>query len=342
VVTGDDDGRLLAWQNPTTPFGESWAPLLVDDDGDYVHGLALADLDGDGDMDVVAGGEDREIIACENRLDSTLRLNGGRFRLEVEWEDFRGRTGVGTPVLVTRDTGYFWFFNDSNVELIVKVLDGRAINNHFWVFYGALSNVAYTMTVTDTVTGASKTYSNPLSQFASVGDTRALPGAVSSAVSAVFGDETLIVDSQAFGPFDGEAGAVPDLPLATSAPGSFTSLASTTTGCNASDTSLCLNDDRFELAVEWRDFKGRTGSGHAMSLTGDTGYFWFFNDSNVELVVKVLDGRTNNGCFWTFFGALSNVEYTLTVTDTDTGLQKTYFNPLEQFASRGDTRSFCE
>jgi hypothetical protein len=34
------------------------------------------------------------------------------------------------------DTGYFWFFEDTNVELVVKVLDGRAINGHTWVFYG--------------------------------------------------------------------------------------------------------------------------------------------------------------------------------------------------------------
>jgi len=68
---------------------------------------------------------------------------------------------------------YFWFFDDANVELILKVLDGRAINVHFWVFYGALSNVAYTINVTDTDTGQTKQYQNPLGQFCSVGDTTA-------------------------------------------------------------------------------------------------------------------------------------------------------------------------
>ena len=58
----------------------------------------------------------------------------------------------------------------------MKVLDARSINGQFWVFYGALSNVEFTLTVTDTVTGASKTYFNPLDVFASVGDTSALPG----------------------------------------------------------------------------------------------------------------------------------------------------------------------
>jgi hypothetical protein len=41
------------------------------------------------------------------------------------------------------------------------------------VFYGALSNVQYSLTVTDTATGATRTYTNPAGQFASVADTGA-------------------------------------------------------------------------------------------------------------------------------------------------------------------------
>ncbi len=56
---------------------------------------------------------------------------------------------------------------------MVKVLDGRAVNNHFWVFYGALSDVQYTITVTDTQTGAVKVYSNTQGHLASVADVAA-------------------------------------------------------------------------------------------------------------------------------------------------------------------------
>jgi hypothetical protein len=52
-------------------------------------------------------------------------------------------------------------------------VDGRAFNEKFWVFYGALSNVEYTITVTDTATGAVRTYVNPFGQLASVADTAA-------------------------------------------------------------------------------------------------------------------------------------------------------------------------
>ena len=103
----------------------------------------------------------------------TLCLNEGRFKVTVNWEDFNGGTGVGTILPQTDDTGAFWFFTDSNLELMVKVLDGRAENGKFWVFYGSLTNVAFELTVTDTATGLSKTYENPLGNFGSAGDTDA-------------------------------------------------------------------------------------------------------------------------------------------------------------------------
>jgi hypothetical protein len=55
------------------------------------------------------------------------------------------------------------------------MLDGRALNGKWWFFFGALSNVEYTITVTDTATGATRTYKNPAGQFASASDTAAFP-----------------------------------------------------------------------------------------------------------------------------------------------------------------------
>jgi len=105
---------------------------------------------------------------------ATLCLNGSRFKVEVAWGvPSQGTGGSGTAVPLSGDTGYFWFFSSGNVELIVKALDGRVVNGHYWIFYGALSDVEYTITVTDTSNGSVKTYSNPQGHMASVADTSA-------------------------------------------------------------------------------------------------------------------------------------------------------------------------
>jgi CARDB protein len=119
--------------------------------------------------------------------------------------------------------------------------------------------------------------------------------------------------------------------------------------CTTDSATLCLNANRFRVSVAWVTLSGRTGdeqaaaasgNGQAVSLTGDTGYFWFFSANNVELVIKVVDGRAFNNFFWVFYGALSNVQYTITVTDTLTGTVKVYNNPQGNLASVADTAAF--
>ncbi|HEV7516506.1 MAG TPA: NHL repeat-containing protein, partial [Thermoanaerobaculia bacterium] len=111
--------------------------------------------------------------ACED--DAThLCLAGGRFRVEVAWQTPDGNAGAGQAVRLTADSAYFWFFSPGNVEMIIKVLDGCGLNRHYWVFAGGLTNVATTLTVTDTRSGAVKTYRNPQgTAFAPLQDTAA-------------------------------------------------------------------------------------------------------------------------------------------------------------------------
>ncbi len=113
-----------------------------------------------------------------------------------------------------------------------------------------------------------------------------------------------------------------------------------TASCTANSSTLCLNSSRFAVTVAWRTTDGHSGQGQATSLTGDTGYFWFFSANNVELVVKVVDGRAVNSCFWVFYGALSDVEYTITVRDTATGRSKAYSGQQGRMASVADTSAF--
>ncbi len=111
-------------------------------------------------------------------------------------------------------------------------------------------------------------------------------------------------------------------------------------GSCSTATALCLGASRFNVSVEWATTDGRTGSGQAVVLSDDTGYFWFFDQANVELVVKVLDARGVNGHFWVFYGALSNVRYTITVQDGVGGTTREYQNPQGEMASFADTSAF--
>jgi hypothetical protein len=94
---------------------------------------------------------------------TTLCLNGGRFKVQATFQTPGSTPGTAQVVKLTDETGYLWFFSPSNVEVVVKVLNACGLNNRYWVFAGGLTNVRVVMTVTDTETGAVKTYTNPQS-----------------------------------------------------------------------------------------------------------------------------------------------------------------------------------
>jgi hypothetical protein len=113
------------------------------------------------------------------------------------------------------------------------------------------------------------------------------------------------------------------------------------TPCTPNDTTLCLNGARFRVSASWRTATD-TGAAHAVGLTGDTGYFWFFSSGNVEAIVKALDGCAFNSRYWVFASGLTNVEVTLTVTDTQNSVTRTYVNPIgTAFAPIQDTAAFA-
>lgn len=105
---------------------------------------------------------------------TTLCLNNGRFRVTATFATTAGQSGNGMAVSETSDTGMFWFFSANNIEMIIKVVNGCALNSRYWVFAGGLTNVAVTITVTDTSNGTTRTYINPQGvAFQPVQDTNA-------------------------------------------------------------------------------------------------------------------------------------------------------------------------
>ncbi len=110
--------------------------------------------------------------------------------------------------------------------------------------------------------------------------------------------------------------------------------------CVADKTTLCLSDGRFQVRTLWSS-QGGAGQGQAVALTGDTGYFWFFDKNNVEMVIKVLNACSINNAFWVFAGGLTDVRVEMSVIDTETGVPRGYQNPLNTpFQPIQDTRAF--
>jgi hypothetical protein len=129
-------------------------------------------------------------IGVGERFGKTLLLQEGRFEVEVDWRTPPGRTGVGHVVRSpSRDSGLFAFFDLANWEVLVKVLDGCAINGHYWLYVAGATDTGYTVRVREPATGRNREYENPLGTFSPLAtDTTSFPcdaaGAASIAAAA--------------------------------------------------------------------------------------------------------------------------------------------------------------
>jgi len=111
--------------------------------------------------------------------------------------------------------------------------------------------------------------------------------------------------------------------------------------CVPDATSMCLGAGRFRVSADWQAPDGGSGHAPAVALTGDAGYFSFFDPSNVEVVVKVLDGCALGGSWWLFAAGLTDVQVALNVTDEASGASRSYVNPMGRpFAPVQDTAAF--
>jgi hypothetical protein len=255
----------------------------------------------------------------------TLCLLGGRFEVRARWRNPREPFGHGVadakPAPGSERTGLFTFFDPDNVELVVKMLDGRAANGAFWHFYGALSDLEYWVTVRDTAGDGSRTYHNEPFELCGRGDTTAFAEVPEAPAGGSMAAPSAV-------PVAAAAGS--GTPAALAAPPSRTTAAAEG-ACTPDEEALCLAGGRFRVEVAWENPRvaGSAGTGKVFAgFDGDqSGHFWFFRPDNLELSVKILDGRALNGHFWIFWGGLSDVGYTIHVTDTETGQSHELVNP---------------
>jgi len=83
---------------------------------------------------------------------------GGDFQASVRWSNPRdGSSGTGHAQRLARDSGAFWFFSPDNLEVTIKVLDGRAINGRWWVFISSMTDLQFEVDISR-AGGPAKTY----------------------------------------------------------------------------------------------------------------------------------------------------------------------------------------
>lgn len=139
------------------------------------YSLELRDLDNGccSPDDPAAGLVDSEVFDIAPAACEGLCLRGGQFEVTGQWTTGES-SGEAHPSTLTSETGGLWFFSPDNVEVVVKVLDGCAVNDHWWVFVTGLTDVGVTLRVTDVEGHRQRTYTNARGHaFVPITDTRA-------------------------------------------------------------------------------------------------------------------------------------------------------------------------
>jgi CSLREA domain-containing protein len=162
----DRHGSLQAPLDPRlSPLGDhggptpTHLPLPGSPALDYAGGCSATDQRGAPRPAQCDSGAVKASSACLPGA-ANLCLQGGRFRVTATWKTAAAE-GDAQSVPLTSDTGAFWFFNPTNLELTLKVLDGCAVNSRYWVFVTGLTDVQVDVRVEDTLTGESWTHTHP-------------------------------------------------------------------------------------------------------------------------------------------------------------------------------------
>jgi hypothetical protein len=278
--------------------------------------------------------------------DFTLCLLNGRFRVQVSWSNqFNGASGSGLAIPSTDNTGFFYFTDPSNYELPIKILDFGTVVK---VFYTELTNLHFTITVTDTIGGTTKTYKNTAGDCGAIDD-NAFPSAAAAAKRGQAGSSGAEPGggNEAGGggePGDGgaadtaaETAAEPAAELAAE-PAAETAAVPKRGSCAPASNTLCLLDRRFAVSVNWMNqFNNTSGQGSPRNLSDESGFFTFSDATVIELVLKMVPFTDRTAVF---YGVLSNYQYDITVADTVGGTTKTYHNPAGNFCGGLDNTAF--
>ncbi len=102
---------------------------------------------------------------------------GGRFWAEVDLPEQGWRQARVVDANLPGDqSAVFYFFDPANAEMLVKVLDGCAVNGHHWVFVASATDQGFRLLVSDSRSGEHRYYWHDAGSLASaIGDVQAFP-----------------------------------------------------------------------------------------------------------------------------------------------------------------------
>lgn len=105
--------------------------------------------------------------------------------------------------------------------------------------------------------------------------------------------------------------------------------------CEGLREQLCLGQGRYRVGLSAFS-GGQTLHGIAVPISPDAGAFWLFSENNLEVVVKIVDGRPFNGRFWFFAATLTDLGFTIGVETADHSNNRSF----QQYP--GEMRSFVD
>ena len=125
--------------------------------------------------------------------------------------------------------------------------------------------------------------------------------------------------------------------------------------CSATSTRACMLNGRFSATVRYRsgfDNNPADQSAFVKTVSGfaspnfETAFFYFSSDSNIEMMVKMLDQGNTNGqgqpTIAVLFGTATPLRIELTITDTLTSATKTYVSSFNSQQGSTDFTAFVK
>ncbi len=251
-------------------------------------------------------------------------------------------------------SGLLYFFDRDNVELLVKVLDGCAVNGHRWVFVAPVTTLGFRLAIQEwgpyvadrrqswyydskrrpqERIGRNIDDGNPQGSTArTVSDTMAFPCTPAEIAAARAKAAVAEGGHAAFLRSRGLTGA------------GLASLerrsAGASTDCEPGGTALTLAGG-YRVSMCYETYAGDTGDALDWGLdSSQSALLYFFERNNAEVLIKVLDGCGVNGHRWVFVAPVTDLAFNLRVESPD-GEVWTHTNRLGQTAdAASDTSAF--